>query len=243
MAPARSAQGITSPGSSAPALLRASRSTGPCYLRRVDLQLGSAQELREVDHAVGQAEDLAVHAYAPPVGDGGCTITRIGPDMPSGSSGACGPAFQRVIDEAAHSRPRPGVPDHAVPATPQGPGAAAASRDERAAEPTAGTDAGATRYGRAIRQAAGRLHSTPAAPGQGRRETVELVVSASGRRCCCRRADPPVSGRVPWAAPRSGQLTRPGHPADNRSLGLARKLPQITQRGDMPREAGGQPST
>lgn len=108
----------------------------------------------------------------PPVGDGGCTITRIASDMPSGSSGACGPAFQRVIDEAAHSRPRPSVPDHAVPATPQGPGAAAASRDERTAEPTAGTDACATRYGRAARQAAGRWHSTPAAPGLGRRETV-----------------------------------------------------------------------
>jgi hypothetical protein len=48
----------------------------------------------------------------------------------------------------------------------------------------------------------------------------ELAVSASGQRCCCRRAGPPVSGRVAWATPCCGQLTRPGHPADNRDTGL-----------------------
>lgn len=42
----------------------------------------------------------------PPVGDGGCTVTRMGPDMPSGSSVAPATAFQPLIDDAPGRRRR-----------------------------------------------------------------------------------------------------------------------------------------
>lgn len=136
----------------------------------------------------------------PPVGEGGCTVTRLGPEVSSpGSSGACGPAFLYVIRSAAGGHRLPSRPGAAVPATRRGWDAVVANRGGRAPEQTVDADAAAARCDRAWQRAGGRWRSTPAVLGRDRRGTVAWRNSIMCSIFCASRHH-----RRPWV-----QVARP----------------------------------